>query len=281
MSNSGGYSGEGYGAGGYGGGGYGGGAGGDPGGPAGPPPGNPPPPFGGPPYGGGLPPYGPTGPNGPHGPAGSPGGRDRRVVAVVVVVALLITGGVIALVLSLNGDDKGNEAGKTTSTPSATRGTTAPPTTSAPPVTSTPHASEPEPSTEPPGTAPATTPEPSDSHDSVAVQKVPLSPGDCVLFETTGTGVDKVACTSAHDGQHVRNVDLPDETWPGEAAMDTKASAACKPVVEPVIERQPQADELTWLYIYPKESGWLGGDREIQCLVSYLDETKKLDAPLR
>ncbi|MYW03954.1 septum formation family protein [Streptomyces sp. SID3343] len=272
-----GYSGGGYGSGGYGGGGYGGGAGGypgGPGGPAGPPPPNPPgtapPPYGGPPYGGGVPPYG------PNGPAGSPGGRGgRRVVAVVVVVALLIVGGVIALVVSLGNDDgKGGKADKTSE--ATMSGSSASPSDTSEPEPST----EP-PTTEPPTTEPPATSEPSNSQGSVAVEKVPLSPGDCVLFETVGTGVDKVACTSPHDGQHIENVDLPAAAWPGEAAMDTRASAACKPFAEPVIARQSQPDLLTWLYIYPDESGWIGGDRRVQCLISYVDQTKKLDAPLR
>jgi hypothetical protein len=197
------------------------------------------------------------------------------VVAVVVVVALLIAGGVIALVVSLGNDDKGDKADKTTA--SATQ-----PRTSAPPTdTSRPDPNTEPPDTEPPSGDPGTTPEPSSSNGSVAVEKVPLSPGDCILFESAGTGVDKVACTSPHDGQHIRNVDLPDAAWPGQPAMDSQASAACKPFAEPVIARQSRPDLLTWLYIYPKEAGWNGGDREVQCLVSYLDETKKLDAPLR
>ncbi|MFI6580711.1 septum formation family protein [Embleya sp. NPDC050493] len=197
------------------------------------------------------------------------------MVAIVVVVALVIAGGVIALVLSLGGDDKKDDK-------AGPADTTAESTTSAPPTVPEPTTDSPEPpSTEPPSTEPPGTPVATNSNGSVAVKKVPLSPGDCIAFVTGSTDVNKVACTSPHDGQHVKNVALPDGTWPGDAEMDTKASAVCKPIAEPVIARQPQADELTWLYIYPKESGWSGGDREVQCLVSYTDETKKLTAPLK
>ncbi|MGC0414882.1 septum formation family protein [Embleya sp. AB8] len=282
MSTPDGYPGGNHGGGGYGGGGYGGGYPGGPGGPAGPPPTNPPP-YGAPGAGGGTPPYGGGGPSygggppygpPPYGPpTGPPGGRggSGRVVAIVVVVALLVAGGVIALLLSLGKDDKSNKAGPTDS--AAGRTSAAPPSTE-------PTTDAPTPSSEPP-TSDTPTAGTTSTTGSVAVKKVPLSPGDCISFVAGSTDVDKVGCDTPHDGQHIQNVAMPDGTWPGEAAMDAQASELCKPITSPVIARQPQADQLTWLYIYPKESGWNAGDREVQCLVSYSADGKKLTGPLQ
>jgi len=202
-------------------------------------------------------------------------------VAIVVIVALVIAAGVIALVVSLGGDDKDDTAIKPTVTGS-TGDSTRNATQSSSPEESTPEETEPEttaPPSDPPTTT-ASTPYPTDSSGSVPVQKVPLSPGDCIVFASVGTGIDKISCTSPHDAEHIRNVQLPAGAWPGDAAMDARASDTCEPIAAPVINRQSQASELTWLYIYPKETGWTAGDRQVQCLVSYTDDTKKLSSPL-
>jgi len=206
-------------------------------------------------------------------------------VAIVVIVALVIAAGVIALVVSLGGDDKDDTAIKPTVTGS-TGDSTRNATQSSSPEESSPEETEPETTAPPtdtpsdPPTTTASTPYPTDSSGSVPVQKVPLSPGDCIVFASVGTGIDKISCTSPHDAEHIRNVQLPAGAWPGDAAMDTRASETCEPIATPVINRQSQASELTWLYIYPKETGWTAGDRQVQCLVSYTDDTKKLSSPL-
>lgn len=271
--------GGGYGGGGYSGGGYPGGGAPPPGGPYG----------GGGSYGSGYPggpsggyPGGPSGPGGPGGFGGPPGyppgppsgGNSGKIVAWVVAGALVLAAIGIGIVLSLGSDDdKGGKAGPTTEPPTTSAPATTRQPTSAPP--STPPTTR---ATTPATSRPPTTP--SSTDDPNSVEKITLSPGDCVNFPEGTNQVDKVACTTPHDAEHVKNLFLPEGPWAGDDATETAARTLCEKEIAPLLAKQSNGSSMGPDFIFPSAGTWDDGDREVQCMVK-MKGSAKLTAPLK
>jgi hypothetical protein len=196
-------------------------------------------------------------------------------VAWIVGGAALIAVLAIVLVLSLGGDDKKDDA-KGSPSPSTSSSNSSSPSKS---PTSSPSSSSSTPTRTPSTSARPTTGGPTDDGDNT-VEKITMVPGDCVVFPANSSDINKVSCTTPHDAEHVRNVFMTDGPWPGDAEAERQAENLCDAAVAPVISKQPNSSQLGTDFIYPAESGWDNGDREVQCLVKMRDNSK-LTAPLK
>lgn len=167
----------------------------------------------------------------------------------------------VGLVFALGGDD---DKKKTAAS--------APPPSSSGPVSKSPTTRSPSP------TSASPSPSPDDTDNTV--EKIAMSPGDCLLFPAGSDQIEKVDCTAPHDAEHVRNLFMPDGPWPGNDAADEQAGELCEQAIEPIVVKQAAPTDYTADYILPNASGWADGDREVQCMVTRRDSAK-MTAPLR
>jgi hypothetical protein len=247
-------------------------------GPSGPPPG------GGygqqPPYGGGYgsgggggygsPPGGP--PPGVPGPAGPPPGNgNSKIIIWLVVGALVVAGTIIGIVLSMGGDDN-NKAKDGPTTPAQT-------TSSKKSTSPTPSETESDEPTDDPTTpsppptrtntsVPTTTGGPTDSQ----VTAIRLEVGECITIGAADGKIEKVGCTTAHDGEVFKTFNLGDATaYPGADAIKDQALVQCRDQFRTYSGKNPGLD-LTWKY--PQQNAWDLGQRRVECLLRMADRTK-------
>ncbi|MCF2530417.1 septum formation family protein [Yinghuangia soli] len=229
----------------------------------------------GPPGGGPQYPGGPTYPGGGYGgpggtfpgPPGPPPGGGRGPLLLVVVGALVVVGGVIAaLVFLLGGDkDKKNE-GKNTGTP------TAAPTSKAsePSPSATTKSASPTPSR----TTRTPSPTPTSTDGLTQVDSTPLAAGDCInLNEITGK-IDKVACTTPHDKQVLKNFNLTGSTYPTEAEIERQVVAACQAAFNTATAKEAAPNSFGMYYRVPQQLAFMSGDKEATCLIQNKSDAK-------
>jgi hypothetical protein len=106
------------------------------------------------------------------------------------------------------------------------------------------------------------------------VEAIDLKKGDCITSTSSGD-ISKKPCTGPHTAEVVANYDLADGDSPMDLDFDEKVSEKCSSFVDPVIARQPNADELSVYMYMPTVSSYIQGEREVTCLV-----VRKDDAPL-
>ncbi|MFC4053919.1 DUF4190 domain-containing protein [Actinomadura syzygii] len=119
-----------------------------------------------------------------------------------------------------------------------------------------------------------------------------MKAGDCINDDqgssnTTATGepvevesVKVVPCDGPHDGEVMAVFKLPDGGMPTDKTMATVASAQCKRLMAPRINRDPARNGLATSYYYPTADSWRAGDREVTCVAVAATEGKKLTRKL-
>ena len=99
-----------------------------------------------------------------------------------------------------------------------------------------------------------------------------LSVGDC-LNDATETGdvstVPVVDCDTPHDSEIYASVMMDDAEYPGEEATIAAADEACRAEFERFVGIPATDSIYSYGTLYPTESSWDGGDREILCRVAF------------
>ncbi|MDI2126234.1 septum formation family protein [Yinghuangia seranimata] len=251
-------------------GGYSGGSYGAPQYPSGPPgggsqyPGGPQYPGGG--YGGGG-----YGGGGFPGPAGPPQGGGRGPLILTVVGAVVVIGGIIvALVLLVGGnkDDKNNANSSKSPTLTATDG----PSSSTPTPTSSSSRTTSAPSTR--SSTATSRPPTSTTTGPNQVESVKVAAGECINYDSLTGNVDKVACTTPHDMQVLKNFNLTGTTYPSKTDIENQVDSQCSALLRSTVAKETDRTKYTLQYWYPQSDGWTFGDREATCLVSDQSDAK-------
>ena len=93
--------------------------------------------------------------------------------------------------------------------------------------------------------------------------------GDC--FDDPSTSSDEVSdvagvpCSGPHDNEIFHLYDLPDESFPGKAAIDASAETECLSEFENYVGSSYQISELFLFPLTPTEESWAQSDREVVC----------------
>ena len=102
-----------------------------------------------------------------------------------------------------------------------------------------------------------------------------LSSADLESLEVDS--LNPIECTSAHDLEVFAKEDLPDGDFPGEDAIFAAADGLCEDAFADYVGTDYWESELDFTYLYPIESSWAVGDREILCMIySPTDVTSSL-----
>lgn len=126
---------------------------------------------------------------------------------------------------------------------------------------------------------PNSTANPSSGATSDSVNRIELKVGDCVNYE--GEKMSKASCSSPHDEETGAVYTLPSSMTPTSMTYMDDIEAKCEELLTPVINRQPNAKDLTFSYVYPTASSWMmDNDRTLQCMVAREDK-QKLTAKLK
>ncbi|HSA51461.1 MAG TPA: septum formation family protein, partial [Yinghuangia sp.] len=105
------------------------------------------------------------------------------------------------------------------------------------------------------------------------VEAVDLKVGECIDTSTDGE-ISKKSCSAPHDAQVSGVTTIPDDLTPGTTAFRESNNDACESLSTPLIERQDNPKELTFIIYAPVASSWAQGDRTLQCMIIRKDETK-------
>lgn len=108
--------------------------------------------------------------------------------------------------------------------------------------------------------------------DDTSINRIDLKVGDCVDFDASDK-MSKTSCSGPHDAETVGVYELPESMAPTSATFDQDIEDKCVSYIEPVIDRQPNASQLSGTWIFPSPSSWtMDDDRTLQCLVVRQDE---------
>lgn len=122
-----------------------------------------------------------------------------------------------------------------------------------------------------------TAPKPTGSSKAEAREKYEV--GDCVNSFTKDV-LTKVPCSVVHLGEVAAVYTLPDSTNPSSATYEKDISDKCKELLLPILDRQPNKDELAYTSRGPTATSWANeNDRTLECLMTGKGG-KKLNAPL-
>ena len=107
-----------------------------------------------------------------------------------------------------------------------------------------------------------------------------LHVGDC-LNDASETGdvstVPVADCERPHDSEIYASVMMDDAEYPGEEATIAAADDACRAEFERFVGI-PSADSIySFASLYPTESSWDGGDREILCRIGLVREDGSIE----
>jgi hypothetical protein len=102
-----------------------------------------------------------------------------------------------------------------------------------------------------------------------------LHVGDC-LNDASEVGdvstVPVVDCDTPHDSEVYASVMMQDAEYPGAEATVAAAGDACRTAFERFIGIPAEDSIYSFASLYPTESSWDGGDREILCRVALARE---------
>ena len=96
-----------------------------------------------------------------------------------------------------------------------------------------------------------------------------LRVGDC--FDLKNPSVDTVEdvravpCTTQHTYELFYRGDMPDGTYPNDAAFDSWTTANCDPAFATYVGRSYDQSSLEVYYLVPTSDAWASGDRSVQC----------------
>ena len=98
-----------------------------------------------------------------------------------------------------------------------------------------------------------------------------LHVGDCLddaLESGDVSTVPVVDCDSPHDSEIYASVVMNDPEYPGEEATIAAADDACRGEFERFVGIPATESIYSFATLYPTESSWGGGDREILCRIA-------------
>jgi hypothetical protein len=111
--------------------------------------------------------------------------------------------------------------------------------------------------------------------------------GDCFNDESSGsmnveiTNVNGVPCSEPHDNEVFALVNLREDKFPGEEAIERMAFEVCLEKFETFVGRDYESSSLDIFPIYPTREGWNElNDREVVCALYDLN-LKKLAGSMR
>lgn len=110
-----------------------------------------------------------------------------------------------------------------------------------------------------------------------------LAVGDC--FDDSGgseeiSDVPIVDCADPHDNEVFHVFEVTGDDFPGEAALQAEAQAACLPAFEAYVGASLGASRLDVFPITPTSGSWSAGDREVVCALYDVD-LAKLEGSMR
>ena len=91
-----------------------------------------------------------------------------------------------------------------------------------------------------------------------------LQEGQCFNGQN-GLGVTVLPCTSPHQAEVFAAFLLPEDTWPGDDAVQAAAQAGCQTRITGYLNPQLTTSALSQEYIYPDEVTWAAGIRTVIC----------------
>ena len=98
-----------------------------------------------------------------------------------------------------------------------------------------------------------------------------LSVGDC-LNDAAEAGdvstVPVVDCAEPHDSEIYASIRMDDAEYPGLEATIAAADADCRAAFESFVGIPSDNSIYSYATLYPTESSWDGGDREILCRIA-------------
>ena len=100
--------------------------------------------------------------------------------------------------------------------------------------------------------------------------------GDCVQVSASATAeldgddaptVPKVDCAVPHNGEVFATKTLPSGSYPGLAAVEQDAESFCLMRFDRFVGLAYDDSQLGFFYVYPQETGWFQGDRDVACVL--------------
>jgi hypothetical protein len=104
---------------------------------------------------------------------------------------------------------------------------------------------------------------------SISVEK--LRAGDCLknIIAQTGSYVDVVPCTTAHNSEVIGRITLPPGAWQGQEKIKEAGDAGCEKLFEEYAGSKLAEARSTILTVPPEESDW-PEDRGVLCIAYHL-----------
>ncbi len=104
---------------------------------------------------------------------------------------------------------------------------------------------------------------------SISIEK--LRAGDCLknIIAQTGSYVDVVPCTTAHNSEVIGRITLPSRAWPGEEQMQEAGVAGCEKLFEEYAGSKPEEARSTLLAETPDVLDW-PEERDVLCIAYHL-----------
>ncbi len=94
--------------------------------------------------------------------------------------------------------------------------------------------------------------------------------GECVTLDVNSTTVSELkgfSCADEHDAEIFQKKDVSLDGGYDQAAVDTLAVDLCLAAFKEYVGIDYEASTLDVYYLYPDETSWKSGDREVVCAV--------------
>lgn len=88
------------------------------------------------------------------------------------------------------------------------------------------------------------------------------------------TDVPVVDCSEPHDNEVIANFDIPDGPYPGDSVVTSAAEDGCLERFEPYVGIDYASSVYVIGWLTPTASSWDGGDREVICFASHVNDEK-------
>ncbi len=95
-----------------------------------------------------------------------------------------------------------------------------------------------------------------------------LRAGECVNSSQNGLSVTILSCATPHEAEVFATFSLTGSSWPGDAAVQQRASSGCANRIAGYLNPQLLNAGLTQQYVYPNQDAWQAGVRTVVCEVS-------------
>ena len=95
-----------------------------------------------------------------------------------------------------------------------------------------------------------------------------LRPGDCLNSAPNGADVTLLSCSAPHDAEVFATFSLAASSWPGDAAVQSRASNGCQGRIAGYLNPQLAGAGLAQEFFYPDQAAWQAGVRTVVCEVS-------------